>query len=680
VSGSAEETLRPPKERDRVHANATARAAARRVLKANPNFLGDLKRCNDLTSLYDWAAAFDVEVNRHSRLAFRQLYNSGGTLEDLLGALGDSALNNPDNLDFLLRQQTKRTLPIGDIETIGQCFKRTLFLGQWPEAQISLIMDFVLHISTVNSDEDLKCRFVASVFEGLESSVVLGIKKLKHSQIEILLKAITCGPFTSISQDLGSRLIKTLEPSQLTCLTGSVSLFVQKCFKAQAIMEESARVDAKDMASIPNSIASLRDLPQCISYTVVLDASRALVNHTARLPRSNGPLLKLLDRWWSWVRNSRMIENIDQGASERQLEHLLAGKSLDIIATYLRHFDDSTIAQFILRGGLGTLVSLDDQGSALDLFQQLCETTKSNSPFASMLRTAHHFSDIPDKTMQRLLSLLQILNKSESIPSIIVDLRNANIRISEDVILYIIKSDLYWDRHCAENIFCVYRELPLERCPELARKMIKNRWRLPPEALWQYLSRRPIHGCHAPLHTRRTRARLLEKMADAYSFDRHLTHRMAFYYAYKCYIQHMRDDLGPLSVKLLLALTRTGVIQPLESGKWVSTERLRWLLRLIQEVEGSPVAESVDRTVYEWRGIIVKQLKAQERSRQGREEPPLCFRFRNEWDSQEGRVYKVLEPLTQQRHPPHAYSDVVHQVRDNREQQDIVSIASRVSS
>ena len=627
------------------------RIEAAQALKANPNFLRDLKCCKNLSSLRIWAADYNIDLRRYSRLSFRYLYKTQERLEVVLEALGDNALNNSDNLGFLLRQKMQNPLMYDDARMVGYWLKRTLFLGQWSAAQLTLILDFILHVSTLENFQKAKDHLMISAVKGLESSTVFSLKDLTRSQLSMLLDAITNGVSTGSSSGPGFRLLRSLEPSQLESLTKSISQFFRKTILVQTLANGSLGKGKQDIKSVPKLFGFLQILPQSVSCRVIIDISRALVERPPSSPESYTPLLQLLDQWWAWVRRSKLLKTSDASVKQRQLERALAGKPLAIVASYLRPLDDIATARFMLQQELGHRSELIAQSCALDSFRQTCLSDRIVSPFVNMLVTMQETSDLTEKTVQRTFRLLQMLHKSEAIADVIVGLRNAGIRIGEHVMLNTIKAESRRTEGIPAKIFSLGRELPLEKCPELAESMIQNVRRRPLEALQQYVSRHPLFlpGCRERFDVLKARSQLLQRMALAYSTSTHLTPQMAFRYVYKCYTYHMREGLGPLGSGMVLALTRTGIVRPLERGEWVSTERLRWILHLIRRFEGSQVADQVDELVYKWRGVAVKKIQAETQRRKlanhGQKESPMSFRVRNEWNRRQGRVDRILEPL-----------------------------------
>lgn len=617
----------------------------------------DLKSCNDLATLRIWAADHNILLREYRGTAFKQLYESGQGLEILLEALEDSALNCTDNLDYLLRFSAQKSLTPNNAEVLGQWMKRTIHLGQRSEDQICLLSEFALHLSTVNSDESSKHHFIASICEGLETSMVLGIQDLTLSTLATLLRAIARGSFTRASQDLGFRVIKALKPSQLDGLVHSISLFVQAEINALASIKSFERQKAELMSMVPRSFEILRDLPAIISSEVILDTSEALISDTKYLPGLNVPQIKLLDQWWSYLKQSNILERVDYHGRrdiDTRLERMLAGEQEIVVATYLRHLNDDAIAHFILVTDLGGRLH---EGRAVDEFFRISESKEDRSPYISMFRAAHVYTELSNEQLKRTFKLLQMLQKSQSIVDIIAGLRKVNILIHRYVIIHTIKIGLHWWNHRAEAIFKAYRTLPLERCPELAERMINNPRRGPGKALCIYKSTHPLdaHSCRDRQHKIEARGRLLQRMALAYSTAKHLSSRMAFRYVYACYTLHMTGDLGHLEAGMVVALTRTGLVRPLQDGKWVSSERIRWILGLIEGCEGREVAEQVDRGIFEWRGLNITKIQRENlRERRisslfGPEEAPGIFHVRLGWDPCDGHAgrmnYLPLEEL-----------------------------------
>ena len=631
------------------------RIDAEKTLRSESKFLADLRSCTNLHDLHSWASDYGVALQRYSRLSFRHLCQCDQDLEVALEALGDQALNSHGNLEFLLWRIAIKPLEKDDADILAQWLKRTLFLGQRSELQIKLLVDFVSRLGIANCDEDLKCSLAASVFEGLELSRVLSIGDLNPSIIGMLLQAITSGNFTNASLDLGIRVINALGPRQLRSVTHGISLLLQKELISQMSMHRSAASKNQQKYIVPRSFQILRDLPLSASSAVILETSEALIKQAACLSESNDPLLHLLGNWWSWTRGAGLLDHAEKGSGEKKIEQLLARTDICVMVTYLRQLDDLRIAQFLLHNELGMQMKADNRLRVFEEFRHICHFEKDVSPFVSLLRAAHTHSDVPERSMLRIFRLLQILQKSNSIADVIVGLRAAGFKTSEQVISSTIRNGLHDKHFRVEKILKVFRELPLEKCPEVAERMIKNVKRQPIEALKLYRTRHPgvSSGCREPPETINARAEVLQRMAISYSTAVHLTPRMAFKYVYQCYVYHMREKLGTVGRGMVLSLIRSGIVRLLQEGQWVSTMRLTWILNLVRKSEGDQVADQIDRVIYDWRGKVIKKIQAdhhrRKNARLGVKESPMSFTISNRWNNSQGHIDKILTPINNDR-------------------------------
>ncbi|KAL6714546.1 hypothetical protein ACLMJK_007971 [Lecanora helva] len=646
-----QEEPQPASEEDKRVLSDVVIQAEVKPLQADASFLEGLERCNDLAGLRAWSASFGVELRSYARLAFRQICKGTQDFEVLFEAIGDRALSTPGNLQFLFEKRTSHPLSLDDSLKLGGWLEQSLFLGQMSEAQISLITDFVLRVSTVTEDEQIKCNLIGGVLRGLKSSTVFNLKKLKYTKVDVLLKATTLGPFTTLSEKLGVQIVEALEPPTKRRLVRSISLLVQRSICAEA----SGNLQNHGNA-VPRSCLILQDLHQGTSSTAIIETSKALLDQVTCSSKPNSPLLKVLDRWWRWIMSFDAFKTVNEGSERRKLEPLLIESSMVIEASYLRHIDDLETARFVLRRKILIHLDPEDQSRAVAQFELIQQQEPHASPYVGMLRAAHEVCTISERTMLRIFRLLMSLRKSRGIANMIVDLRKVNILISESIVLKILRSGLRWRYNRLDRIFAVFRELPLERCPVLAERMIRDTNYRPSEALKRYVQRHPgasLPGCRERLTTIQARSKLLQRMAIAYSTTTHLIPSRAFYYVYKCYIYHVRERLCYSGKRnLTIALVRSAIVRPLECGKRVSTQRIRWLLQLIRKHEGDGVAEQVDRIIYEWRGKVIEKRRAdyyRKRARYGAKEEPMSFRFGYGWVKGLGYANRVLRPLEKSR-------------------------------
>jgi hypothetical protein len=162
-------------------------------------------------------------------------------------------------------------------------------------------------------------------------------------------------------------------------------------------------------------------------------------------------------------------------------------------------------------------------------------------------------------------------------------------------------------------------QMRLYWCSKFLLAMIHD-GRVPPNAIWKTLGI-PIYSelrkhelpgrSSKPL--RPAMIDLLTKMAEAFAHSDARPQRVAFRNVLQC-IYHLRRHGAPITPSLARAITHAGITREVNRENWVGSERLRWALRMVEEAEGTAVAQTVDRAVYHWRQAYMKaQAKSWER-------------------------------------------------------------------
>lgn len=295
-----------------------------------------------------------------------------------------------------------------------------------------------------------------------------------------------------------------------------------------------------------------------------------------------------------------------------EIELFLSTQKPEIVVLYLQQLDDQDKAHFVLRYWVGPKTP-SGQSRARYLFDEFCSTKEKDSPWVSMFQAARDCALESTKTsgadVKQVFKVLQMLQKSESIVDIIKQAGKLHAFIDESDVVYTIREHLGTRPHLAERLFHFYPRLRLEKCPELAERLILTPGSHPDIALHYMQNRRTRFPVEREAFSQ-VRLQLLDRMASAYSKALHLTPRMAFRKVHTCYIQRIKERLGPPSVAMACALVRAGLIRPLQAGRWVGTTIVRWILSVIRSAQGPDVADQVDEVVYKWRRANMLKLRA----------------------------------------------------------------------
>ncbi|KAK5126290.1 hypothetical protein LTR85_010526 [Meristemomyces frigidus] len=73
--------------------------------------------------------------------------------------------------------------------------------------------------------------------------------------------------------------------------------------------------------------------------------------------------------------------------------------------------------------------------------------------------------------------------------------------------------------------------------------------------------------------------------------------RVAFRRVWQCY-RFLQDRGAPLSVLMSRALVKAGILRPLAEGKYVPLAQVRYIVSLVQRLEGEAIAANLDRIVF----------------------------------------------------------------------------------
>ena len=630
-----------------------------KALRANTVFWQDLNKCRDVAGLYNCAVEYGIDVRMYPKLFFARLCYAGEPLAVLLSALEDVALGTPGNLNFLLdwelrRGDEKKRLREGihsdDMILLQQWMRWQLHLGLKTEEDIFVFLRFVSRVSNTTGDEALRCSFVASVFEGLQSSSIFGFKDLGNATLYRLFESLTRGPVTRQTLDLGFRLIEAVQHSQLESTGQMISAFIGGVFHAYASLRENQKREPRFLEVIPRTLEMLGGLPQELACSVVLITTKALINDHFRMPAIKAATMQLLDTWWSALAKTDILEFRQKVPLKTEIELLLSTQKPEVAVPYLQHMDDRSKARFMLRYWVGPKTR-SGRSRARYLFDGFCSAKVKDSPWVSMFQAARECAqeslEPSDVGVKQVFTVLQMLRKSESIVEIIKQARKLHAIIDETDVVYTIMKHLRTRPHLAERLFYFYPRLRLEKCPVLAERMILNP-RIHPETALRYMRSRRTRFPVKREEFSQLRIQLLDRMALAYSMALHITPRMAFRNAYKCYTQHMKERLGPTSVVMARALTRAGIIQPLQAGQWVSTSAVRWILSIVRSTESADVVDRIDEVVYKWRGANARKARAVSLAtgcaRRYETKVSMSFRVRTKWSKHYRGYEKVYTP------------------------------------
>lgn len=550
----------------------------------------------------------------------------------LIQFLENSNLDAPTarNLNTLLLWHVKHEANKDDKRRLHLWISRQVSQGVWRGKELSLLLESVFQIYGRIEPENSNCSFSQSIFEGLSSSSVFTIHDVAGSALNLLLGSITPSSKSQNGELLGIEIIKRSSTLQLRKMGPGITWFLKKCLLPKNRRQEVQNFDRKLVTRL---LKLLQRAPVSIEVESIAGATNALLTCRDYASTSRSTLLKNLTTWWYILLKHGMFKILVGNDQWVEVERILAHQNLDNLASYLEVLKDEEKCCFLLRnwfiqemGSESTCQLGNAQHIENELRHELTLPRARLSPFVTMLQCLGSNLPASSKWILPLFSLLRKLGRSSTVLEIVSFSQVLGLRISPIAIVHAVSENAKSQAYIAYRLFKCTPNIPLEACPTVAEIMIqnprfnsstalldrRNRQKFlsipslfvpEPRNIFRKFGRECSRSEHHELRT--YRASLLDRMALAYAQALHLHPRVAFRNVYHCYLLHKWHRLGFVSVDMSRALTIAGVVRPLQEGKWVSTMQVRWILKVVNEVEGEGIARGVDELCYKWRTEVV---------------------------------------------------------------------------
>jgi hypothetical protein len=112
---------------------------------------------------------------------------------------------------------------------------------------------------------------------------------------------------------------------------------------------------------------------------------------------------------------------------------------------------------------------------------------------------------------------------------------------------------------------------------------------------------------HRRLNINQEHVVLVHNVAYAFASSKHLSPRTAFRRVWECY-RFLRDRRAPLQPLISRALVKTGLSRPLTESERLSETQVKYIISVVEQVEGPAIAREVDRIVWDaWEWTLKRQ-------------------------------------------------------------------------
>ncbi|PVH88517.1 hypothetical protein DL98DRAFT_509228 [Cadophora sp. DSE1049] len=231
--------------------------------------------------------------------------------------------------------------------------------------------------------------------------------------------------------------------------------------------------------------------------------------------------------------------------------------------------------------------------------------------------------------LRLLFRFLDKLGDHETIYRTLVSLRKRRIKVPADVMDETLEGMAIENTLLAQKAFRLYRflrhndaPLRLEKCPRFIFSLVNSPdisssviWKSLGIPLYESMPARSLARQTPPTETTLTPivADHLTKMATLFAHCKTRTQRVAFRNVMQC-LFHLRRHNTPITPELTRAMVHAGISRKISSDGWIAEERSQWLLELIEQVEGTEVAVTVDEIVKVWNQQISERVSRRDRA------------------------------------------------------------------
>ena len=548
---------------------------------------------------------------------------------------------------------------------------QTLSLGLHTEHYFSYAMKFVFQdIQQAFLDpEQASARCLAlcqAMWDGISSSKVMQPSDLGDTTMRVFMATLCDIPISEGLQALVSEVLASVSKSQLQQMYPSIARLVHSWLlswheeDASHVNGSSLSLAVQSVSKATSAVAMVKTLTESLeespSFAEDLLAYRQSLQIARKAISSSAGVLEEAECVISPHRRSI-----------RTLTASLGRLSPGVLRTIV-HQCSSKISRTVIHNGVGTSLqhnwlsivarmpnmsenlllktwkqfgSYVEQDSATDILlehwirQDLLERPAltrivydvASQRYRKDLSTLLYVMDGERENcwdkLRLLFRFLDKLGDHQTICRTLVSLNKRRMKVPADIMDETLESMAIKDTLLAQKAFQVYRfiryndtPLRLEKCPRFVFSMINNPnisssviWKSLGIPLYESMPSRLLARHTPPVEPTLTPAVAdhLTKMATLFAHCSARTQRVAFRNVMQC-LFHLRKHNAPITPELTRAMVHAGISRRISSHGWIAKERAQWLLELVEKVEGTDVAVTVDEIVKVWNQQISERV------------------------------------------------------------------------
>jgi len=594
------------------------------------NFENRLASCIDISGIVRLVKELGIDVQNipaYSRLAFDHLLRKDPSSESIVEFLEDPMINVPaaENLLRYIEYLKDHHLSTSRLAELCRYTKQAVVTGLISEIEIRSISRVASGIKITSDLDTARPMFggvplIQSIWAGLQRSAVFPPKDFHGRTLNLVLCHLAKGSYAEENHSLVGSIVASATQAQLKYMSRGIS----SCLAAWCRNATVREVDTQGLDYQPEAVLGLADfinnLPLSVASRSVASATMALISQNKDVGVGAAQLFR---RWMVSLFQSALFKVSVIGSSEWQAieQRFARPKHSRYISLYLEHFSEIDQCTFILRNWVPRHVQ-PAEGLNQDVicsavrrsFDELCTTRGGTRCYGNLILALCLNKQPYNQIFHDLLWILRESIRPEAVIQTIEHLETLQIPVQDAILGAEVRRYSAISPRVALRIFELHLGLKLEGCMDFVLAMINDPSSHVDTTL-RFLQRHQKSAKNIPRHARtypRARSHLLHKMATAFAHASHLNPRIAFRKVYQCYL-YLHKDGFILQAEIIRAFTHAGIIRGLQAGQKVSTMQIKWILRKVREVEGDEVEKVVDRTVYRWRGAVLKNLRRRQR-------------------------------------------------------------------
>ena len=619
---------------------------SRRVAKYILDKVGGRNTVPDIKSWcnrYRLNPGTDVEL---SRALFRALVDSRYSLSCQLQFLEHNGLNHIEapNFNLVLGHNLLRpTEPLKEPTQLLAWITERISSGLMTEEHIGASIAALCRHASQPDTYLQKNQVLNKLLDGLRYSSSLRGRDLSPRVLEYLLRAIACRPGDSQSFDLGVGIIRTFQKHHLVDVLSTLRNFFRAWMASFCHATGSGNHETVEK-SIKHLTTQLIELSSSVSHHLLSDLNTMLLakvdSESANIHRVN-----LVRYWWTLLcSEDRSRPTIFEIIASKLFATDLTKTPSLLQITFLEILDDTAKCQFLLDHVYGPRQqpickpSVADDGDNVSVaneepqkpYEARIESHLPDpSPFIDLIRILQRKPDYPGTCQRHLIQTMRGLGYKETIIFIVRLGARFDCLLDFDLIADEINATYQEDIHYAFKLLSFCQPLRLTSVPDMAVAVIENPnmmhhglltrmkkqiWSTTPattESGGERMMRRKLSFIQGPsLHLDRIQLwELLERMAVAYSKAEHIHPTMAL----KAITELVRLTGSiqlPTRPCVSRALVRVGVVRPLGQNAWVSKDRIAYIMKYVNKIEGPEVAKRIYRTIAAWQKEVIDNARS----------------------------------------------------------------------